>query len=215
MNPKLIRILSTVVGILIFFAIVYFGFKILNSRASNYQPTDVTITDVTENSAKVSWGTGDATLGALKYGTTQNSLNFYAPETNKDLTKNHVVDLTLLSPASTYFFEIQIADKMYTNADGAPWTFTTKAKGGAAVEPTAPVTIAPTVATSPSPGPIQTLEISSTPMPGRGASCTETDCTLIKSKLGAGCTVTDLVRNNCLGGTSTTPTVAPTSAEIP
>lgn len=210
MNPKLIRILSTIVGIAIFFAIVVIGFRIIGSRASNYQPTNVSITDVTENSAKVSWETGDATLGAIKYGTTQNSLNFYAPETNKDLTKTHVVDLTLLSPASTYFFEIQIADKMYTNTDGTPWSFTTKAKGGAAVEPTVPVSVVPTVETSPAPSPIQTLEISSTPIPGSGTGCTETNCDLIKSKLGTGCTVTDLVKNNCLGGTPTSvPTTTP------
>jgi hypothetical protein len=208
MNSKLIRILSTIIGTVIFIVILVMVFRIIGSRASNFQPTNVTITDIMENSAKVTWETGDATLGAIKYGTTQNSLNFYAPETNKDLTKNHSVGLTLLSPESTYFFEIQIGDKLYTNADGSAWSFTTKSKGGGqSTIPTAGPT--PTAAsTTPTVTPIQTLQISPTPVAGGGSACGSTDCDSIKANLGKGCTVTDLVRNNCLAG-ETTPTTAP------
>lgn len=200
MSPKLVRIISTIVGVAIFILVVIIGFRIIGSRASNFQPINVTITDITENSAKIIWETGDVTLGAIKYGTTQSALNFYAPETNKDLTKAHSVELTLLSPGSTYFFEIQIADKMYGNADGSSWSFTTKTKGEEAV------VVSPTsgLPSSPSPTPVQSIEV---PNSSSNTICTETTCEGIKAKLGKGCSVSDLVKKNCLGGAS--PTTAP------
>ena len=203
MSSKLIRIISTIVGIAIFVLIVVIGFRIIGSRASNFQPINVTITDISENSAKITWETGDATLGAIKYGTTQNALNFYAPETNKDLTKTHSVELTLLSPGSTYFFEIQIADKMYGNADSSSWSFTTKTKGVETVSPIpTTVQVSPTnISTSPTPTPIQSLKI---PNPS-STVCSETTCEGIKANLGKGCSVVDLVKKNCLGSSTATP----------
>lgn len=208
MSSKTIRIVSTIVGIGIFVLLVIIGFRIIGSRASDFQPLNVTITDISENSAKITWETGDPTLGAIKYGTTQNALNFYAPETNKDLTKTHSVELTLLSPGSTYFFEIQIADKMYGNADGSSWSFTTKTKDGqSAPEPTAPQSVVPTTATvlvSPSPTPVQSLEIPNDDSATTVSTvCSETTCDGIKAKLGSGCTVSDLAKNNCLGASPT------------
>lgn len=206
MSPKLIRIVATAVGVFIFILLVIVGFRIIGSRASDFQPLNVTITDIAENSAKITWETGDPTLGAIKYGTTQNALNFYAPETNKDLTKAHSVELTLLTPGSTYFFEIQIADKMYGNADGSSWSFTTKTKDGqSAPEPTAPQSVAPTttaVSVSASPTPVQSLQIPDSSTSTVSTVCGETTCEGIKTKLGLGCTVEDLAKK-CLNVTPT------------
>jgi len=205
-SSKVIRILSTIVGIIIFILIVAIGFTVFKSRAADVQPGTVRIEAISQNSARVVWSTDQATIGAIKYGTSEGALNFYAPESVKDPVTTHSVELTLLSPGSMYYFQIQIGDKLFYNS-GVSWTFSTKSKDGTApaanaspqpqVQPTAVVPTA-AVATSPQPSPIQTVEIPTTAPATSSGSCTDTDCAVIKSKLGAGCSVTDLVKNNCL-----------------
>jgi hypothetical protein len=143
------------------------------SKAVNVVPDSVTIEPVNENSVKISWRTDDKTIGAVKYGTSEGALNFYAPETIKDVAIDHMVELTLLTPGQLYYFEIQIGDQTYMNG-AVPWTFTTSGKAtGAGVTPTANPT-----------GVLQvTLKPQRVTVPNSSSSqaCSETDCEKIKA----------------------------------
>lgn len=177
-NPATKKILAIVIGIVIFAGLVFGYFTIFGTRAADYEPRDVVISNIEKNSVKATWATGVDTQGVVEYGTSPTALNFFAPEATK--TKIHTIDLTLLSPSTTYYFDIRVGDTKYDNG-GVPWTFTTKgAEESSAATPTA----VPTQATS-QPTPIQSLKISD------GTNCTETDCGKIKLLLGKGCSTQD------------------------
>lgn len=219
------KIFGTIIGVVLSVLLLFFGFQIIQgvfTRASDIAPRDVVITEITENSAVIEWATAIETQGVIEYGTTPTNLSFFAPETEK--TKNHKVELTLLTPGTTYYFQIRIGDKVFDNA-GVPWSFTTKSKGNTEViqpSPT-PSPITETKQSSSTPTPYQTLDLgdekssvpTSTPIPTK-AVCDETDCAKIKEKLGKGCTTQDYIK--CvlrLTGTSTpnppnTPSPSPT-----
>jgi len=214
-NPKITKISSIIIGTVI---AVILGIMALNmggvfTRASDMEPRDVVISDISQNTAKISWTTGIETQGVIEYGTTPTALNFFAPEVSK--TKNHLVELTLLSPQTTYYFQIRIGDKKYDNG-GVPWTFTTKGtetQSSVTLPQATPTSFSQsqseTVAT---PTPIQSLEIKTKPTNTPIVlSCNETDCAKIKEKLGKGCTTQDYFR--CLK--RLTPVATLTSSPTP
>jgi len=176
-NPVLTKILAIVIGIIIFVILVFAAFRIFGSRAADSEPADVVVSSIEKNSAQLSWATGADTQAVVEYGTSPTALNFFAPEATKG--KTHSLDLTLLSPSTTYYFDIRIGDKKYDNG-GVPWTFTTKGAEQSVIAPTS----SPTTGTQPTP--IQTLQISD-----GTEGCTETDCAKIKDKLGKGCSTQD------------------------
>ena len=130
----------------------------------------------------------------VEYGTTPTALNFFAPEATKG--KTHTLDLTLLSPNTTYYFDIRVGDKKYDNG-GVPWSFTTKGVESSVAAPTA----APTQAVAKeNPTPFQKLKIpDDTPAP----SCNETECEKMKEKFGKGCSTQDYFK--CLKKLTPTP----------
>lgn len=201
-NHKIIRISSIVVGVLVSILIIFFGFKIIQNlftRAEDVVPRDVVVSEIGQNSAKLSWATGEDTAAVVEYGTSPTALNFFAPESQK--TQNHSLDLTLLSPGTTYYFDIRIAEKKYDNG-GVPWTFSTKGieknqpASGSTTEEVKPTPIP----TKSGPTPIQRIEINS-----GSSSCNETDCEKIKQKLGQGCDTQDYYK--CIK--KLTPTITP------
>lgn len=177
------------IGLLLFVLMVFFTFRIFGTRAADFEPRDVVVSNIEKNSAKISWATGVETQGIIEYGTSPTALNFFAPEPTKE--KNHSVDLTLLSPSTTYYFIIRIGEKKYDNG-GVPWSFTTKG-----VEKSQPIIPSPTTPSSsqkPTPTPIQRLIINNyyqEPTPTIKFECNETDCEKIKEKLGKGCSTKD------------------------
>ncbi len=218
-NSKLAKIASITLGVIISILLLVMGFKVLSgvfTRATDYEPRDVVISNIDQNSARISWTTGVETQGVIEYGTSPTSLSFFAPEAQK--TKNHFVDLTLLSPASTYYFQIRIGDKKYDNG-GVPWSFTTKGtersqSPNLASSPTPTLTppAIPTLSENQTitltPTPIQSLQIPNETGTTTTQVCAETDCAKIKEKLGEGCTTQDYFR--CLK--KLTPTLTPTSS---
>lgn len=183
-NSKVTKISAIIIGIVIFVGLVFLYFSVFGSRAADFEPRDVVVSNIEKNSVRISWATGVDTQGVVEYGTTPTALNFFAPEATKD--KTHTLDLTLLSPNTTYYFDVRVGDKKYDNS-GVPWTFTTKGtERSAAASPT------PTVGvdTTTKPTPVQTLRI-----PAKNSDviekCTETDCVQIKAKLGKGCSTQD------------------------
>jgi len=191
-NPAVKKFSAIVIGIVVFVGLVFLYFSIFGTRAADFEPRDVVISNIEKNSVRTTWATGTDTQGVVEYGTTPTALNFFAPEAIKG--KTHTLDLTLLSPNTTYYFDIRVGDKKYDNG-GVPWTFTTK---GAESSVAAPTT-APTKAVSASqPTPFQKLQI-----PDGTEGCTETDCAKIKEKLGKGCSTQDYFK--CLKKLTPTP----------
>lgn len=199
LDQKIIKKISAIIiGLILFVLIIYFGFRILGSRAADVEPRDVIISEITQNSATISWSTEIETQAVIEYGTSPTALNFFAPESQR--AKNHQVDLTLLSPSTTYYFQMRIGDKKYDNG-GVPWTFTTKSAQTSNPLTSPIVSPKPTIDLSPSPTPIQVLEIEkNSPTP---SSCQETDCEKIKLNLGKGCTTQDYFR--CIRKLTVTP----------
>jgi hypothetical protein len=210
------KIGAVVIGLILFILIVILGFQVFGTRAADVEPRDVVIADISQNSASVSWTTGVETQAVIEYGTSPTALNFFAPEATR--TKNHKVVLTLLSPATTYYFQIRIGDKKYDNG-GVPWTFTTKSTQTNETESRLKPTEALNQPTA-SPTPVQVLEINNEdqPIPTQ-AVCNETDCEKIKLNLGKGCTTQDYFR--CIrklsptAGETPTTTLTPTATTAP
>jgi len=217
LNPKISKIISIFIG---FFIAVILGIMALNmggvfTRASDVEPRDVVISDISQNTAKISWTTGIETQGVIEYGTTPTALNFFAPEVAR--TKNHLVELSLLSPQTTYYFQIRIGDKKYDNG-GVPWTFTTKGKEVQELIPNFTITPTsfsqPQSQNNPSPTPIQSLEIKTKPTKNPiTISCNEDNCLKIKEKLGKGCNIQDYFR--CLKKLTPTLILTPTPTLTP
>lgn len=179
------RVVSIVIGIVLGLVIIVgvFGLMTRFSKASDTAPRDVVISEVTKNSVKVAWTTDQETQGVIEYGTSATALNFFAPETVR--AKQHSLDLTLLSPGTSYYFQIRISDNKFDNG-GVPWTFTTKTNNqpSGGLPTVAPTTRAPTS----KPTPIQSLVIPDKGNTAPAKTCTYTNCETIKSKIGYGCT---------------------------
>ncbi len=197
-QSKTKRIVTIVIGVILSVAIIFLAFSMLQNvftRASDVKPQDVVVSEISQNSVKVSWTTGVEAQSVIEYGTSPTALNFFAPESEK--TKDHSVDLTLLSQSTTYYFQIKVGDQSFDNG-GIPWTFTTK--GQAETQPSA---ITPTTVR---PSPIQTLEIPDNQTTG---TCPETsNCDEIKAKIGKGCETQDYFK--CVKKLTGTPITTPT-----
>lgn len=184
------------IGTLISIVILVLAFGVIQkffTRASGETPQNVVTSEITENQAKITWSTNIETLGRVNYGTSTNSLNFPIVETEQ--LKEHKVDLTLLSPGTTYYYNIDIGGTVYDNG-GIPWTFTTKE-----VQNTqSPI---PTIEDNNGRPASPTAEPTAEPKVDEDRTCNETDCEVIKSKLGKGCTTQDYFK--CKKALSPTP----------
>lgn len=197
MNQLLLKKIAAVfLGIVIFIILVFLFFRVFGTRAADFEPRDVVVSNIEKNSVKISWATGVETQGIVEYGTSPTSLNFFAPEPSRE--KNHSIDLTLLSPSTTYYFAIRIGDKRYDNG-GVPWTFTTKGTEKSVVSSPSPTITNSSNTLESTPTPIQRLRIDEPTI----TKCEETDCAKIKEKLGKGCNTQDYFL--CLKKTTPTP----------
>lgn len=174
MHSKKSRFLGVFIGLILSVGVLYVGFTLAQgyfTRASDEKPQNVTISDITDSSATVSWTTSTETEGGvLQYGVSSDNLTSFAP-TEGPKTKNHTVELTLLAPTTTYYFEIFYNENTKYDNNGAPWSFITKDQTESSEMQ------APTTLTAPT-----------------GGTCSETDCEAIKAKLGNGCSTQDYIR---------------------
>lgn len=203
------RVVSITVGVIAGVTLIVLVFGVVSrlTNASDTAPRDVLISEIGKNDVKIGWTTDRDAQGVIEYGTSATALNFFAPESVS--TKQHSMALTLLSPGTTYYFQIRIADKKYDNG-GVPWTFATKSNDQAAPVPSVtllsptPASVVPTA----KPTPIQSLVI---PNADGTSTCTYTDCAAIKSHIGQGCT--QLAYWKCVGAKSATPSPTLTTTE--
>lgn len=165
-KDKIIKIASVVFGVIIALLIVFFGFKILQSRisgAAGAEPVGV-VCEAGVDSAKIQYTTGSAVQGVVQYGTSASSLTFFAPEDTA--TTTHSVDLQLLTAGTTYNFNIKVGDIEYDNG-GVTWTCSTKDDiatkkddSSAVPLPTLPL-VTPTAAPTEAPSIAPTIDASS------------------------------------------------------
>jgi len=180
------------------FTFAYFNAQSFFARASDEVPRDVTISKITRSSAHVVWVTDKSTQGVVEYGLSSSELNLFAPELESK--RDHEVELTLLTAATSYYFHIRVGNTVYDNA-GVPWTFTTKTESGdEAEEEVKGISIRLTQA-------VQKTSPTVTPTP---VDCSKMTCTEVKSYLGRGCTTQDLQKCS-LAKNDTSTYASPTS----
>jgi len=177
-------ILGAIAAIL--FGILGFRFlgEYLTSRASDIAPKNLSITEITTNSAVVKWSTDQESQVVIEYGTSPTALNFFAPEATR--TKEHRVELNLLTEATTYYFQIKAGDKIFDNG-GVPWTFTTSSKNAeqtteAKEKPTPEMTTEPTITGTAEATPSSSISPTISPTVDPSTVTKDTECNLEEYK---------------------------------
>lgn len=85
--------------------------------------SDVTVTDITENSVKINWTTDQITGGSVAYGKT----TLYGTVVSDSIEETtHSITLVNLSPATTYHFRVNAASANGTSTVSNDVTFKTK-----------------------------------------------------------------------------------------
>lgn len=194
MKIKRSRLVAIIIGSVLGLGLIVGGFLLMQNftRASSEKPLEVNQLEITDSSAKITWKTGNETVGTLvSYGTSAEAMNAFQPA-DTPLGKDHSAVLTLLSPNTTYYYVLG-TEKEFNN-EGAPWSFTTKA----ANETTNKLIVSPTGAAA-----ISGVMDSGTPTPTTTAgdedeaginTCKETDCAAIKAKLGKECSTQEYIK---------------------
>jgi hypothetical protein len=234
------------IGVVAGLVVVVGGFLLVQNvftKASDSAPRDLIINDITTNSAKLSWTTDQETQGVIEYGSSPTSLNLFAPESQKQ--KNHTVEVTLLSPATSYYFQIRIGDTKFDNG-GVPWTFSTKLTAqptGTQLVATPSASPAPTLAAvvgEPTPesaiGPLKSSTLRVVPTSRQVINtptavpyvvptlpiyvCGETDCQKICQKIGSTCSTENWMDSGCvgkyvIGSCAIAPTITPSPTVTP
>ena len=209
------------IGLAASIVVIVGGFFIIQNvvtKASDTAPRDVIISGITTNTAKIVWTTDQETQGVVEYGSSPTALNLFAPESQK--TKNHSVDITLLSPATSYYFQVRIGETKFDNG-GVPWTFSTKVQqssvtgvptpstGAATLVPSQPAPVSPTSASAFGPLKSSSLKVNLTATPTQSLItptstpapvltsfyCVETNCQQICLKINQGqCSTLDFIK---------------------
>lgn len=169
--------------------LAFFGNSIF-SQAFESAPRNVSISQITKSSATISWVSERSNQSVVQYGTSPSNLSSFSPEASS--SKDHSVELTLLSPATTYYFSIQTGSKVHDN-NGVPWTFTTKTLSGEEVKGIS--TVLDSLQS--------TNETTNSPSPTPFFCDTSLGCNSVRKQLGKGCTSQDYVK--CLRTISVTP----------
>ncbi|OGK64980.1 hypothetical protein A2313_02820 [Candidatus Roizmanbacteria bacterium RIFOXYB2_FULL_41_10] len=150
LKVKQVRVVTYILGAVASILMGILGFRFLGeyltSRASDSAPKNLSITEITTSSAVVKWSSDQDIQVVIEYGTSPTSLTFFAPEATR--TKEHRVELNLLTEATTYYFQIKSGDQVFDNG-GVPWTFTTLSQAEANPTQAPAVTSEPTTTAEP------------------------------------------------------------------
>ncbi len=185
------KLIAIIIGSVLGLALIIGGFLLMQnfSRASSEKPIEVNNIDITSTSAKITWKTGNDTVGTIvTYGTSADLANSAIAPAETPQGKEHSAVLTLLTPSTTYYYVLG-TDKEFNN-EGAPWSFTTKA----ANETTTNLIVSPTLAATSS-GSLDSVMPTVVPTTSGGVNtCTETNCAAIKAKLGKECSTQEYIK---------------------
>jgi uncharacterized lipoprotein YddW (UPF0748 family) len=94
------------------------------TAADTSPPTiyNVQVTNITGNSARITWTTDDPSIGAVDYGITT---SYGKSVTESDYSKTHSVDLTGLTQNTLYHFRVRATNGSGLTSYSADYTFTT------------------------------------------------------------------------------------------
>ncbi|PIU33065.1 hypothetical protein COY29_02015 [Candidatus Woesebacteria bacterium CG_4_10_14_0_2_um_filter_39_14] len=133
---KKIKRLPTILGLLLVLGAIAGGVVMIKNgpdfflKASpTLTPSQIKVTNITDNSFTVSWLTEDKTSGFVKYGTEQN-LSFTGADDRDQLSgktdnfNTHHITLKNLKPTTAYFFKIGSGGKIF-DSNGQPYQITT------------------------------------------------------------------------------------------
>ena len=110
----------------------YYGYGLIDAYEAATDLTPPTIsnieaTNVNCSGATITWTTNEASDSVVCYGTKKTNLNL--TESNQTMVKSHVVELSGLSPVTTYYYEVQSTDPTgntaIDNNNGSCYNFTT------------------------------------------------------------------------------------------
>jgi hypothetical protein len=115
----IVLLLGIPLGILLLAKPTIFNLKAADETKSH----NVTVNNITDQSALVSWLTDKPTQASLHYGLNPENLSLVQVESQP--ATQHQIKLEGLLPQSIYFFIIKIGEKSFTDADQKPYQFTT------------------------------------------------------------------------------------------
>ncbi len=202
-KPNKLRIMAISIGLLIALPVgsfLFFNGQNYFARASDELPRDVIVNDITKSSATIVWTTDKETQAVIEYGLSSEELTLFSPELSAK--QDHNAELTLLTPSTTYYFQIRVGEVVYDNA-GVPWTFTTHSITGE--DPLDRVKGVNTQVT-----PRITKKDSTDEANISTSKCTATDCEEIKRLLGRGCGSRDYIQ--CISGNKSSSSSATTTS---
>lgn len=153
-NEKITKIASIVVGLLLALVLIYFGFRVLQSRAGRaaVNPDSVSVENVTQNSFSVQFTAAANLEASVFYGTTcSEELSLFAPcvvgASDNSGNVQYTCEVDLVSPDTTYYFRIMVSGQTVDNA-GTCFQAKTSAAGSAALPPS---TLTPAATRPPKP----------------------------------------------------------------
>jgi hypothetical protein len=85
--------------------------------------TNVTVTDITNNSATIKWDTAEIANSLVKYGKTSGIYTESEEDTSR--IKNHTIELTGLLPCTCYYFVVNSTDRSENSAESSEYDFAT------------------------------------------------------------------------------------------
>lgn len=219
-KPNKLRVIAISIGLLIALPLgSFFFFNGQNyfARASDELPRDVIVSDITKSTASIVWTTDKDTQAVIEYGLSPDELSLFSPELSAK--KDHSADLTLLTPSTTYYFQMRVGGVVYDNA-GVPWTFTTHTITGEDARDRVKgvnTQVTPRITKDPDKDSSDSADLST-------SNCKATSCEEIKALFGRGCSSRDYIQ--CISGNKTstpsagttivysTPYPTPTSVHI-
>ncbi len=121
----MLKIGSIIVGVLISALLIWFAFRFIQrGRAVDLNPSDVKITDITQNSFTVQYTTRAGLTPVVLYGSDPTSLSLLAPATDVvDVGGGSSLYKHVVSPVvgETYYAKVQISPDQIVDNNGAPF----------------------------------------------------------------------------------------------
>lgn len=125
MNKKIILIAASIFVLVAGIVVPIFGLKYFRrprTQASpKNEPEQVRLSEVTSQSATITWTTASPAYGFISYGETM-SLGKTSQEAEK--VAEHSVTLSGLTPETTYYYKIGVGEDLFDD-QGIPYSFTT------------------------------------------------------------------------------------------
>jgi len=102
---------------------------------------NITVTNITSNSATITWQTNEPSTSLVKYGTSPG--NYTLQKYDSSPVTSHSITLTDLSPNTTYYFVVNSTDACGNTNQSSECTFSTTAEAEDKTPPSTTLTLTP------------------------------------------------------------------------